>query len=110
MIKPQRLSKRHLWFIVFAACCIIIFFAAAVICSSPTIELNGSEHVYLELKEPYSELGAIAKDPSGNVLPIVISGTVDSSVAGDTEIVYYATYLGKKVTVSRIVTVQDTRQ
>lgn len=107
MLKPQKLTKRQFWFVVFAGCCIVAFFAAAVICSSPTIELNGSDHVYLELGESYAEKGATAKDPDGNPLPVGISCVVDSSVAGDTEIVYSATYLGKKVTVSRIVTVRD---
>lgn len=107
MLKPQNLTKRQFWFIIFAGICIIVFFAAAVVCSSPTIELNGSDHVYLELGEKYEEKGAVAKDPSGNALPVGISCVVDSNVVGDTEIVYSATYLGKRATVSRIVTVRN---
>ena len=106
MLKPQKLTAKQYLFVLFASCCIISFFVAAVIISSPKIELNGSEHVYLNIDEKYIERGAKAENSSGETLPVGISGRVDSSLPGDTEIVYSASYLGRTVTTSRIVTVR----
>lgn len=107
MLKPQKLTTKQYLFIILASCCIISFFAAAVISSSPTIKLNGSEHVYLDIDEKYIERGAKAENSSGDSIPVGISGKVDSSLPGDTEIVYSASYLGRTVKTSRIVTVRD---
>lgn len=107
MLKPQKLTVKQYIFIIFASVCIISFFAVAVISSSPKIELNGSEHIYLDIDERYVECGAKAKNSSGETIPVGISGKVDSSLPGDTEIVYSASYLGRTVTTSRIVTVRE---
>jgi len=107
MLKPQKYTAKQYLFIFLASCCIISFFAAAVISSSPKIELNGSDHVYLDLDEKYVERGAKAKNSSGDSIPVGISGGVDSSLPGDTEIIYSASYLGRTVKTSRIVTVRE---
>lgn len=109
MLKPQKLTAKQFLFVFFASCCIISFFAVAFISSSPKIELNGSEHVYLDLDEKYVECGARAHSSNGETIPVGISGRVDSSLPGDTEIVYSANYLGRTVTTSRIVTVRDSK-
>lgn len=106
MLKPQKFTAKQYLFLILASCCIIFFFAAAVVISSPKIELNGSEHVYLDLDEKYVECGAKAETSNGEAIPVGISGRVDSSHPGDTEIVYSASYLGRTVTTSRIVTVR----
>ena len=106
MLKPQKLTAKQYLFVLFASCCIISFFVAAVIISSPKIELNGSDHIYLDINERYVERGAKAENSSGETIPVGITGKVDSSLPGDTEIVYSASYLGRTVTTSRIVTVR----
>lgn len=106
MLKPEKLTVKQFIFVFFASCCIISFFAAAVIISSPKIELNGSDHIYLDIDERYVERGAKAENSSGDAIPVGISGRVDSSLPGDTEIVYSASYLGRTVRTSRIVTVR----
>ena len=109
MLKPQKLTAKQFVFVFLTSCCIISFFAAAVISSSPKIELNGSEHVYLDIDEKYVERGAKAENSSGETIPVGISGKVDSSLPGDTEIIYSASYLGRTVTTSRIVTVRESK-
>ena len=107
MLNPHRFTVKEYLFILFASFCIISFFAAAVVSSSPKIELNGSEHIYLDIDERYVERGAKAKNSNGEAIPVGISGGVDSSSPGDTEIVYSANYLGRTVKTSRIVTVRE---
>ena len=109
MLKPQKFTAKQYLFIFLASCCIASFFAVAFISSSPKIELNGSEHIYLGLDEKYVESGAKAKDSNGESLPVRISGRVDTSLPGDTEIVYSASRLGRTVKTSRIVTVLDNK-
>ena len=109
MLKPEKLTVKQSLFLVLASLCIVSFFAVAVISSSPKIELNGSEHVYLDIDERYVECGAKAENSSGESIPVGISGRVDSSLPGDTEIVYSASYLGRTVKTSRIVTVRDAK-
>ena len=109
MLKPEKLTAKQFLFVFLASCCIISFFAVAFISSSPKIRLNGSEHVYLELDEEYVECGAKAENSEGKPIPVRISGRVDSSRPGDTEIVYSASYLGRTVKTSRIVTVSESK-
>ncbi len=56
----------------------------------PTITLNSSETIYLNLNEKYEEYGAVAKDScDGDISKnIKISGNVDASKEGEYEIKY----------------------
>ncbi len=53
--------------------------------TKPTITLNGDSVIYVEVHNPYIELGAIASDP-----PLTISGYVDTSTIGIYSITYAA--------------------
>ena len=107
MIKPQKLTKKQAMFVLLTSICVISFFAVAFIVSEPKIAVNGSEHIYLNVGEKYVENGARAEDAEGRVLPVEISGYVNSSKPGDVEIVYSATHLGRTVQATRTVTVTD---
>lgn len=107
MIKPQKLTKKQALFVFFSSICIISFFAVAFIASEPKITINGSEHIYINVGETYVESGAKASDAEGNMLPVKISGHVDSDKPGDVEIVYSATHLGRTVQTTRMVTVVE---
>ena len=76
----------------------------------PVITLNGASSITLDFEEAYSEAGATASDnDDGNISAnIVISGFVDSSIAG----IYPVTYsvsdaAGNSTTVTRTVTVEE---
>ena len=107
MIRPQKLTKRQAMFVLFSSICIISFFAAAMILSEPTITIHGSEHIYLNVGESYVENGATATDNAGNWLPVKVSGNVDSTQPGETEVVYSASYRGRTVEAVRTVTVVE---
>ena len=108
MIKPQKLTKKQALFVLLSSICIISFFVIAFISSEPKITVNGSDHIYLGVGEDYVETGAQAADADGNLLPVKITGNVNSDKAGDVEIVYSATHLGRTVQATRTVTVVET--
>ena len=107
MIRPQKLTKKQALFVLFSTICIISFFAVAFLTSAPKIEINGSEYVYLKVGEYYVESGARATDAQGHALPVEISGHVDSSKPGETEIVYTAIRYGRITQTTRTVTVLE---
>jgi hypothetical protein len=58
----------------------------------PVITLNGSSTVVLTLGGTFADPGATAYDTCpGNTVPVTITGTVNSSVAGEYDITYSAT-------------------
>ena len=56
----------------------------------PVITPNGSISTTILLNQPYTELGAIATDSSGNNVNVIISGTVNSQKLGSYAITYTA--------------------
>lgn len=106
-MKPEKLTKSQFLFILTAACCIISFFALAFVLSEPKINVNGSEHVYIDRGERYIERGAKATDADGKTIPVTVFGTVDSEQLGEVEIVYTASNRGRTVSTVRKVTVMD---
>lgn len=74
-----------------------------------TLKLNGEATVYLTEGSTYNELGATATDNNGNNVSsqIIVSGSVNSSVAGTYKITYsIMNYNGEVLTVVRNVIVQ----
>ena len=78
--------------------------------SAPTITLNGSANMTINVGDTYSEKGATAKDDTdGDITSkISISGTVNTSKAGTYTITYSVTNSqGKTSTVKRTITVKE---
>ncbi len=78
--------------------------------SAPTITLNGSANMTINVGDTYSEKGATAKDDIDGDLTskISISGTVNTSKAGTYTITYSVTNSkGKTSTVKRTITVKE---
>lgn len=79
--------------------------------SKPTIQLNGSDLVYVEINSKYQDLGALATDEKYGDLTekIVVDNPVDVTKLGTYTITYTVTNNDKEVaTVTRTVVVQDT--
>lgn len=68
-----------------------------------TIELNGSEEIFIALGETFTDPGAVAKDKNGNDISnrIKVEGKVNTNQAGTYQIYYY---VGKAIAI-RTVTV-----
>jgi len=75
----------------------------------PTITLNGSNSITLEVGSVYTELGATAYDNVDGTLPVTISGNVNTNTVGIYTITYNAIdSSNNSVNVSRSVNVVDT--
>ena len=68
-----------------------------------TIELNGSEEIFIAVGETFTDPGAVAKDKNGNDISskIKVEGKVNTNKAGTYQIYYY---VGKAIVI-RTVTV-----
>jgi len=74
--------------------------------TSPVINLNGSDTIYLELGETYTELGAVFTDNHQESLQTSISGDVDVNTIGTYTVTYDVTdYSGNEATDTRTVIV-----
>jgi hypothetical protein len=57
----------------------------------PVITLNGPEHVYLNVGDPYEEQGATAEDAEDGAVEVTIgAGRIDTNNLRDYEVTYYA--------------------
>jgi len=74
--------------------------------TAPTITLNGDNPLIIELKDSYTDLGAVAIDDKDGLVEVkVTKNSVDINEIGDYEIVYEATdSSGNSATVSRVLT------
>lgn len=82
--------------------------SAPVDTTKPVITLNGSNPMSLTVGTPYVEPGASAHDAVSGVCVVVISGTVNTAVAGTYTITYTATDAsGNTETATRTVTVRN---
>ncbi|MDC1255928.1 DUF5011 domain-containing protein, partial [bacterium] len=71
----------------------------------PVITLNGDSTISLFVGESYDELGANANDDVDGSVEVVISGTVDTSTAGNYPLTYTASdSAGNSASVERIIT------
>ncbi len=73
--------------------------------SPPVITLNGPNPQEVEFNSEYIEQGASAVDYNNQLVPVVISGTVDTSIVATYQIQYTATDSFNSSTVNRIVNV-----
>ena len=74
----------------------------------PVIELSGPSDIPLDCGEPYADLGATAQDNCAGVLPVTITGVVNTNQPGIYELTYTAVdYVGNTASASRTITVRD---
>ena len=74
----------------------------------PAITLNGASNITLNLNQNYIELGATAIDDIDGVVSVNITGSVNSSIAGNYTITYSATdSANNQASITRTVTVVD---
>jgi hypothetical protein len=75
---------------------------------APVLTLNGSSEVTLNIGDVYNEEGATATDGVDGDVVVVVSGSVETSIAGVYTVTYTATDLaGNYATVSRTITVLE---
>jgi surface protein len=83
-----------------------IIVEAAADNTAPTISLSGDQTITLTVGDTYTEPGATAIDDVDGMIQVVISGSVDTSTAGNYTITYTATdSSGNSVSVTRTVQV-----
>ena len=74
----------------------------------PVVLLNGGETVSVIQGQPYEEPGATAEDNVSGELPVAVTGTVDTSVAGTYTVTYTARdKAGNEASATRTVTVRE---
>ncbi|MGL4383470.1 MAG: immunoglobulin-like domain-containing protein, partial [Bacilli bacterium] len=73
-----------------------------------SISLNGAQSISIKTNSTYNELGAIAVDENNVSVPVVITGNVDTTTAGQYIITYTATLNGISTSITRIVNVVKT--
>ena len=74
----------------------------------PSIRLNGAKLVFINIDEPYTELGAVALDDRDGEIDVTITGSVDITTAGIYTIRYDATDLsGNSSSIIRTVKVGE---
>lgn len=77
--------------------------------SSPTVVLNGSPVLPVEVFSVFTDPGATATDPEDGVLPVTVSGSVNTNAVGSYVLSYSATDSDSNTTtVTRTVNVVDT--
>jgi hypothetical protein len=76
---------------------------------APVITLNGGNPIYLELGSTFTDPGATAADLCMGVVPVTVSGAVNTNAPGTNTLVYTATDgNGNTNSASRTVIVRDT--
>ena len=76
---------------------------------APVITLNGGNPFYVELGGPFTDPGATANDLCMGVVPVVVSGNVNTNALGTNALTYTATDgNGNTNTATRTVIVRDT--
>lgn len=75
---------------------------------APVITLNSTNPYYVELGDTFADPGAVASDACAGTLPVVVSGTVNTSTVGTNLLIYTATDgNGNTNTATRTVIVRD---
>ncbi len=76
---------------------------------APVITLNGGNPIYVELGSAFTDPGATANDTCAGVVPVGVSGSVNTNALGTNTLIYTATDgNGNTNTATRAVIVRDT--
>lgn len=65
--------------------------------NAPVVALTGSATLHVDLNSTFSDPGAIADDSEDGVLPVAVSGSVDTAVSGSYTLTYSATDKGTQL-------------
>jgi hypothetical protein len=76
--------------------------------ATPTITLNGADHMTIECGSTFTDPGASASVACGGAVPVQVSGTVNTHTPGNYTLTYTADNNGHTAQATRTVTVADT--